>query len=430
MGVNGSVAGLSPESHLVLDAGCDFGTSTGCRGTWKAQYRELRKIMDRNGGKIICLQCSRLEKFSGRNNPNSKYSLDDDALQVIDTEGKAYFLGWVASDGHIAANGSITIAVAERDRTILNKLQGIVGSNAPIKTRSHIGPEGQQWQDLASVTFSSKRMCADALSHLGLSSAGWKSGLVEFPTLPNTELKWAFFRGLFDGDGSVARPHLRRLRTSLASTSPKMRAGVRELLGNLPCYENSTSISWEGTNALDMLGKLYSDATYYLPRKRDLFLDWATWEPALSGTGRHGKELLFSWNKTDPRACAPFKERVSDSGYDLTLVDVKARYGKTTLYDTKLRITTEFGYFFMLAGRSSLHKLGYTLANGVGIIDRSYVGNILAPLLKFDESAPDLELPARVLQIIPFKVQHLTPIEALDIEQTGRSDGGFGSTGK
>lgn len=79
--------------------------------------------------------------------------------------------------------------------------------------------------------------------------------------------------------------------------------------------------------------------------------------------------------------------------------------------------------------RSSLPKLGYMLANSVGIIDNEYRGNVMIQLFKFDSNAPPLELPCRIAQLIPRK---MVPIEFEEIvtvtTTTTRGEGGFGST--
>ena len=69
------------------------------------------------------------------------------------------------------------------------------------------------------------------------------------------------------------------------------------------------------------------------------------------------------------------------------------------------------------------------LANNVGVIDRGYTGEIMIALIKVDDSAPDLELPCRIAQMIPRRIAHVNFVEVNDIEQTTRNDGGFGSTG-
>ena len=69
------------------------------------------------------------------------------------------------------------------------------------------------------------------------------------------------------------------------------------------------------------------------------------------------------------------------------------------------------------------------LANAVGVIDRAYVGEVLVPLVEFDPAAPDLPLPARVVQLIPRPIVTGEVVEVAQLEDTARGSGGFGSTG-
>ena len=133
--------------------------------------------------------------------------------------------------------------------------------------------------------------------------------------------------------------------------------------------------------------------------------------------------------KTDPLAKEPTKSHITDSGYDLTLLRVHKQIGKVFLYDTGIKVQPPQGYYFDLVPRSSIIKSGYMLANSVGIIDSDYRGNIYVPLIKIDETMPDLTLPNRLVQLIPRKVIHFEMEQVEIFEETERGDGGFGSTG-
>ena len=132
-----------------------------------------------------------------------------------------------------------------------------------------------------------------------------------------------------------------------------------------------------------------------------------------------------------PEAVLPSKAHDSDSGIDVTIIDVyKKLAGGVTLFQTGLRLAPDPGYYTDLVARSSLMKYGYMLANGVGIIDNSYRGPLLVALLKFDPTSPDLTLPMRVAQLVPRKIVDVEVVEMTSLDQTDRGDGGFGSTGK
>jgi dUTP pyrophosphatase len=88
-----------------------------------------------------------------------------------------------------------------------------------------------------------------------------------------------------------------------------------------------------------------------------------------------------------------------------------------------------FGWYFDVVPRSSISKSGYMLANSVGVIDRGYTGEILVPLIKIDPSAPDLKLPARLVQMIPRQIIAAELVEVEAFDETVRGSSGFGSTG-
>lgn len=136
----------------------------------------------------------------------------------------------------------------------------------------------------------------------------------------------------------------------------------------------------------------------------------------------------ITYTKLSELAVQPSKSRASDSGYDITLTSVIKQVGDVTFYGTGITVKPPTGFYFDLVPRSSLSKQGYMLANNTGIIDSTYRGEIIVALRKFD-GFKDLELPAKVVQIIPRKRYHFDIVAASDLDKTSRDSGGFGSTG-
>ena len=62
-----------------------------------------------------------------------KYTLDEDFFKVIDSEEKAYILGFICADGHIDYN-RIKIGVSIKDKEILEKIRKALKSNANISS--------------------------------------------------------------------------------------------------------------------------------------------------------------------------------------------------------------------------------------------------------------------------------------------------------
>jgi deoxyuridine 5'-triphosphate nucleotidohydrolase len=400
---------------------CEAIASEACMGTHLISRRAEAKTRARNEGRYLCLPCSRRLKFSGRTNPSARHMhLDDGFLDVLDTEGKAYLLGWIASDGAIR-KGTITLVVHDKDRVVLDTLIQITGAELPVFKKT----EGQ-----SGFSINSQRIVRAVCGHLGI-TPGRKSKTVRFPELAGDSLRWAFLRGYFDGDGYVAKPGLRTApRCGIATTSPAMRAAILDFC-RIPAYHNEAGgqLEWNGNAALDFLSRLYDGAPFYLPRKKNLYEDWCMWVPGLSGGAAYGEERLFRWVKTDPEARPPQKAHASDSGFDLTLLRAVRTHGPVTFFDTGVKIQPAFGWYFDLVPRSSITKTGYVLANSVGVIDRTYTGPVLVALLKVDPDAPDLELPARIVQIIPRPIVHIQWEEVESFDETLRGAGGFGSTG-
>lgn len=174
-----------------------------------------------------------------------------------------------------------------------------------------------------------------------------------------------------------------------------------------------------GINILDRLHQLAPSNA----EAANLFLEVASMHQVVS-IPRIGFRL------ENEAAVMPTK-RMIDVGYDLTIVQPLQTTLSTTLYETFVSLDIPLGFYVELVPRSSIYKTGYSLANSVGIIDPGYTGTVKVPLTKVDPEAPDLELPARIAQLI---VKPYIVSEAYDATEhgrvgTGRGSGGFGSTG-
>jgi deoxyuridine 5'-triphosphate nucleotidohydrolase len=249
----------------------------------------------------------------------------------------------------------------------------------------------------------------------------------DFPALTSDDLRWDFVRGCFDTAGRIAPPESGRLDCAMTIAAEPLRAWIRRFVP-IPCEESGSELRWTGGGALDLLAKLCDGATACAESTRDAYRAWAAWVPGLSPAPT-GVRPRFRWARTDSRAVAPSKQRASDSGFDLTLIRRAGEHGPVTLFGTGIRVEPEHGWYFDVVPRSSIIKTGHMLANCVGVIDRTYRGEILVPLAKLRADVPDLELPCRVVQMIPRPIIHPELCEVADLDATARGEGGFGSTG-
>ncbi len=89
------------------------------------------------------------------------------------------------------------------------------------------------------------------------------------------------------------------------------------------------------------------------------------------------------------------------------------------------------GHFALMAARSSLHKRGLMLANGVGILDEDFSGDrdeYRAAVYNFTDVPVEVVRGERIVQmiILPFD-----RVEWNEVEMLGAPNrGGFGTTGR
>lgn len=89
------------------------------------------------------------------------------------------------------------------------------------------------------------------------------------------------------------------------------------------------------------------------------------------------------------------------------------------------------GVVAILAARSGLSvKHGITLANGIGVIDSDYRGEISVGLINSSDVPYTVTPGERIAQLMFMPVLQAALIPCDELEDTVRGTGGFGSTGK
>ncbi len=84
----------------------------------------------------------------------------------------------------------------------------------------------------------------------------------------------------------------------------------------------------------------------------------------------------------------------------------------------------------VICARSGLaYKRGLGLANGIGVIDSDYRGEIMVAVINSDRKAQVIENGERIgqMMILPVVLPEIAEVDELD--ETERGTGGFGSTG-
>lgn len=159
--------------------------------------------------------------------------------------------------------------------------------------------------------------------------------------------------------------------------------------------DNTTILSFTGSNVYDLVVSKIENVDYH--HEVNLIT--------------RSNFVPFKYEIMNPLGIPPRRVRPSDTGYDLYMINIHKVIGKVIVYGTGISVQPPGGYYFDLVPHSSIIETGYILANSVGIIDQSYTGEIMVPLLKVDPDAPDIQLPIKLVQLIPRRWHCLMPEE-------------------
>lgn len=103
--------------------------------------------------------------------------------------------------------------------------------------------------------------------------------------------------------------------------------------------------------------------------------------------------------------------------------------GKTITLHTGIKAAVPRGYGLFLFVRSSLgFKRGLVLANGTGLIDSQYRGEILVKLHNMSNKQQSITRLERIVQGAVLPVNTAAWVEGA-LDETERGEGGFGSSG-
>ena len=134
---------------------------------------------------------------------------------------------------------------------------------------------------------------------------------------------------------------------------------------------------------------------------------------------------------THPHAEPPTRAHPTDAGLDLAASETThIAPGVVTLVPTGIAVAIPAGHVGILAARSSLAvKKAMTLANGVGVIDADYRGEIKVPIIPTDGCHNLVQAGTRIAQLIILPIAAPTVEVVTELPDSERGAGAFGSTG-
>lgn len=249
---------VNKQKHRVI-VECDIKVATTCKIRFECSVRSLEKTRKNNEGKDICNKCASRLKNSGSDNHAFKHKKNENYFEIIDSEVKAYLLGWIASDGCIHPD-SFCVELHEKDKEILELFQKEICPSALITKRKN--------RNTCWIAICSKKICFDLCKHLNVEPKN-KQNKLRLPAL-QFHLMRHFIRGFLDGDGWIRS---KRVVCGIGSIDPI-------LVGDFVNYSLSVGIKackcdkwaeWNGRYCVQFLNHLYQNSNYRLSRKYKLY---------------------------------------------------------------------------------------------------------------------------------------------------------------
>ena len=138
--------------------------------------------------------------------------------------------------------------------------------------------------------------------------------------------------------------------------------------------------------------------------------------------------------KLDEKAVIPSYAKIGDAGLDLVAVSknfVKSGGGEFIEYGTGLAVEIPEGHVGLIFPRSSVSNVNLMLTNKVGVIDSGYRGEIKFRFkhIRKDSSLKEYEVGDKIGQMIIIPYPSVEFEETLELSESSRGAGGFGSSG-
>lgn len=218
-----------------------------------------------------------------------KYEKDETFFEKIDSESKAYILGFIAADGSISIkNNLIKIDLKKTDDEILIKMMKEMKYNNTLKYyHQHVILSGKEYEEeTARLNISSHKMVED-IQKYGITEKKSNSLSINFSLIPEDMLRH-FMRGLMDGDGCITTSNTKNgvkgftvSLTSSNNTIDDCIELIQKTFPNIKIYKyhrtqnknNATFMIRNKQNIKDYLDWLYYDSTIYLERKYKKYLE-------------------------------------------------------------------------------------------------------------------------------------------------------------
>ena len=237
-------------------------------------YKEMTKDLNRSKA-AIDIKINRLGLVK------SNYNYDYSFFNVIDTEEKAYWLGFISADGCVTINEEtqsceLCIRLKASDFEHLKKFNKALKGNVQVTFNKRLCSFTGKTYPMCNIRYYCKEMVYDLLKYNVIPA---KSLVIKYPNNIPKELEKHYIRGYFDGNGclSISKNNNNNFSCSIACGSKEYTYELSKKLNkqnistfiykqkNSNCYQLNINGGKKG--CLKFLDYMYKDSTIYLDRK-------------------------------------------------------------------------------------------------------------------------------------------------------------------
>lgn len=152
-----------------------------------------------NRSSSACRHAIKRQGIKLRGDVHRKYRVDESVFEIIDTEEKAYWLGFISADGTVTDH-LLTIILQARDKKHLEKFKKFIRSDHPIVETARKVNGKIHYQ--TRLLIGSTKILND-LKEYGIVPN--KTKIIKPPHNLSDHLMRHYWRGVFDGDGSIVK---------------------------------------------------------------------------------------------------------------------------------------------------------------------------------------------------------------------------------
>lgn len=215
---------------------------------------------------------------------NKKYNVNENYFKHIDTEDKAYWLGFLYADGYVRIiknrSGELKLKLKKSDRNHIELFKKCIETTVNIT--EHISKvtvnEKTYYSEIVQIIICNTKIVKNLFEHGCFNNKTFK---ITLPKLDDN-LMVHFIRGYFDGDGCISKRNNNNNNYTISFLGNEIFINqlrnylIENCLNNERIYINNhgsikkLNISYI-ENCRKIKNYLYGNSTIYLKRKKDIF---------------------------------------------------------------------------------------------------------------------------------------------------------------